>query len=178
MTLKGMIGTSCRNHLKTINGKTIADVFRLKNALDGTSYIQQLTTGVPESALAALAISARDTAYAPYSQFKVGAALLCENGNIYSGCNIENSSFGATLCAERSAIAKAISAGERSFTAIAVAGSENEKSSDYTLPCGICRQVLSEFCSEDFRIIAVKSQNDYKVYTLDELFPMGFKLNK
>jgi len=159
-------------------GKTIADVFRLKNALDGTSYIQQLTTGVPESALAALAISARDTAYAPYSQFKVGAALLCENGNIYSGCNIENSSFGATLCAERSAIAKAISAGERSFTAIAVAGSENEKSSDYTLPCGICRQVLSEFCSEDFRIIAVKSQNDYKVYTLDELFPMGFKLNK
>lgn len=162
-------------------GKTIADIFKLKNSLDGTSYRQQLFTGVPESALSALAVTARDSAYAPYSDFKVGAALLCDNGKIYSGCNLENSSYGASICAEQSAFAKAVSAGERSFSAIAVAGwaeGSDGGSDAYTIPCGICRQVMSEFCSDDFRIIAVKGQNDFKIYCLGELLPHGFKLRK
>ncbi len=116
------------------------------------------------------AIEARENAYAPYSGFKVGAALLTKSGRIYRGCNIENGAYGDTVCAERTAFFKAISEGEREFEAIAVAGGKED-----CFPCGSCRQVMSEFCKSDFKIV-VGSPRDYKIYTLGELLPMGFKL--
>ena len=121
------------------------------------------------------AINARNFAYSPYSNFAVGAALLTESGKIYKGCNIENASFTPTNCAERTAVFKAVSEGERNFKAIAVVGGKlNEKVSEYITPCGVCRQVLSEFCSEDFIIISAKNEDDYKIYTLKDLFPGSF----
>ena len=121
------------------------------------------------------AINARNYAYIPYSNFAVGAALLTESGKIYKGCNIENASFTPTNCAERTAVFKAVSEGERSFKAIAVVGGKiNEEVSEYITPCGVCRQVLAEFCGEDFIIISAKSETDYKVYTLKDLFPGSF----
>lgn len=121
------------------------------------------------------AIKARDYAYIPYSNFAVGAALLTESGKIYSGCNIENASFTPTNCAERTAVFKAVSEGERNFVAIAVVGGKyGEKVSEYITPCGVCRQVLAEFCSKDFIIISAKNENDYREYTLNELFPGSF----
>lgn len=112
---------------------------------------------------------ARENAYAPYSNFKVGAALLCKSGKIYTGCNIENASFGATNCAERTAIYKAISEGEREFDKIAIVSSSN----DYTFPCGICRQVLAEFIP-DGEVILANKDDDIKVYTVKELTPFIF----
>ena len=121
------------------------------------------------------AIKARNYAYIPYSNFAVGAALLTESGKIYKGCNIENASFTPTNCAERTAVFKAVSEGERKFKAIAVVGGKiNEEVSEYITPCGVCRQVLAEFCSEDFIIISAKSETDYKIYTLKDLFPGSF----
>lgn len=121
------------------------------------------------------ALTARGTAYAPYSHYTVGAALLVENGDIYCGCNIENASYGATNCAERTAFFKAVSAGWRRFTAIAIAGSmEGHEPVDYAYPCGICRQVMQEFCGPDFRIYVVKNKKDYREYALSELLPCGF----
>lgn len=111
----------------------------------------------------------RKNAYAPYSNFQVGAALLGESGRIYTGVNVENASYGATICAERSAISRAITEGEREFRAIAIFGSENP-----AFPCGICRQVLAEF-APDIEII-VRNGNDLEVYSLGELFPRSFKL--
>ena len=122
------------------------------------------------------AVIARDRAYAPYSSFKVGAALLTESGRIYSGCNIENSSFGATLCAERVAFGNAVCDGERDFCAIAIAGALDGKDIDFTPPCGICLQVMSELCDEDFEIVLVGDMGEYRVYRLCELLPNGFKL--
>lgn len=125
------------------------------------------------------AFEGRTNAYAPYSGFKVGAALLTSNG-IYTGCNIENSSYPATNCAERTAIYKAVSEGAREFKAIAIVGGvDGEPIADYTAPCGICRQVMYEFAdSEDFVVIMAKSPEDYIVRTLAELLPLGFKLEK
>ena len=123
------------------------------------------------------AISARSKAYAPYSKFKVGAALLTSNKNIIKGCNIENASFSPTNCAERTAFFKAISDGISDFKAIAiVGGSEGEADSfsDYAYPCGVCRQVMREFCDSSFVIIVARSVTDYKVFTLSELLPEGF----
>lgn len=123
------------------------------------------------------AISAREKAYAPYSKFKVGAALLTSNKNIVKGCNIENASFSPTNCAERTAFFKAISDGITDFKAIAVVGgneSETDSFSDYAYPCGVCRQVMMEFCDSSFVIIVAKSVTDYKVFTLSELLPEGF----
>ena len=111
------------------------------------------------------AVKAMENAYAPYSKFKVGAALLTKSGKVYTGCNIENASFTPTVCAERTAVFKAVSEGEREFEMLAVTAS----------PCGLCRQVLAEFCSEDFKIIVV-SDGGYTEYTLGELLPHGFKL--
>ena len=119
-----------------------------------------------------LAIAARAHAYAPFSSFRVGAALLCADGTVYTGCNIENSSYTPTLCAERCAAAKAVSEGQRHFLAIAIAGSET----DYTTPCGVCRQFLYEFCEESLIVICAKNENDYQKATLGELFPRGFRL--
>ena len=124
--------------------------------------------------LVTLAIKAREKAYAPYSGYKVGAALKTKSGKIYLGCNIENASFSPTVCAERTAVFKAVSEGEREFEAIAVTGGK-EEISDFAPPCGVCRQVMSEFCKEDFKIILYNGKEE-KVYTLKELLPLSFSL--
>lgn len=125
--------------------------------------------------LITFAIEAREKSYSPYSKFKVGAALLCADGEIYTGCNIENAAYTPTNCAERTAFFKAVSEGERDFKAIAIVGGTEDKELDYCAPCGVCRQVMREFCSLiNFEIILAKSINEYKVYTLEELFPEGF----
>ena len=121
------------------------------------------------------ALEARKNAYVPYSHYAVGAALLTAEGKIYTGSNVENASYGATNCAERTAFFKAVSEGERSFTAIAVAGGiEGQDPRDYAYPCGVCRQVMQEFGGKDFRIIVAKSEEDCQEYRLDELLPFGF----
>ena len=114
---------------------------------------------------------ARENAYAPYSEFKVGAALLCKDGKIYTGCNIENISYGATNCAERTAIFKAVSEGEYEFEAIAIVGGKDKL--ELTSPCGMCRQVMREFCDSDFKIILADDVNQ-KEYLLEELLPLSF----
>lgn len=125
--------------------------------------------------LITFAIEAREKSYSPYSKFKVGAALLCADGEIYTGCNIENAAYTPTNCAERTAFFKSVSEGERDFKAIAIVGGTEDKELDYCAPCGVCRQVMREFCSlKNFEIILAKSINEYKVYTLEELFPEGF----
>ena len=116
------------------------------------------------------AMGARKKAYAPYSHYHVGAALLSTQDRVYPGCNIENASYGATICAERVAFFRAVQEGERSFTAIAIVGGEE----DYAYPCGMCRQVMREFCNEDFRIIVAKNTEEYQIFSLGELFPHGF----
>ncbi|NEZ45714.1 cytidine deaminase [Clostridium niameyense] len=116
------------------------------------------------------AIKARENAYVPYSNFKVGAAIITEDNKIYSGCNIENASYGATNCAERTAIFKAISEGHKNIKAIAIVGSEK----DYTYPCGICIQVISEFADGNIDIIIVKNKDEYMVKKLDEIIPVTF----
>lgn len=121
------------------------------------------------------ALGARKKAYAPYSHYQVGAVLLSEQGRQYPGCNIENASYGATNCAERTAFFRAVQEGERHFRAIAVVGGlEGCDPVDYAFPCGICRQVMQEFCTPDFQIVVAKSPEDYAVHTLEELLPYGF----
>ena len=122
-----------------------------------------------------IALSMRKMSYTPYSHFNVGAALLSADGTIYTGCNIENASYTPTNCAERTAFFKAVSEGVKDFTAIAIAGGkEDAVELDYCPPCGVCRQVMSEFCRDDFKIILVKSETEYKEYTLTELLPERF----
>lgn len=123
------------------------------------------------------AIRARELSYSPYSKFKVGSALLCSSGKIYTGCNIENVSYTPTICAERTAIFKAISEGEKEFEVVAIVGGFDEKI-DFCYPCGVCRQVLKEFVNSDFKIIVAKSLDNYKVYTMNELLPFSFTLEK
>ncbi len=115
------------------------------------------------------ALAAREKAYTPYSNFKVGAAVLAEDGKLYSGCNIEIVSFGPTLCGERTAIFKAVSEGNRKIKAIAIVGDAK----DLTYPCGVCRQVMREF-GKDMLIIIAKSEDEYKEYSLDQLLPHSF----
>lgn len=120
------------------------------------------------------AFEARENAYVPYSTFKVGAALLTQTGKIYHGCNIENAAYSPTNCAERTAVFKAVSEGERNFTAIAVCGGY-EVDTQFCFPCGVCRQVLMEFCDPDtFIIIVAKSPAEYSQYLLKDLLPHGF----
>lgn len=117
------------------------------------------------------AISAREEAYCPYSNFKVGAAALFEDGEIYTGCNIENASFGATNCAERTAIFNGVSKGNRVLKELALIGDAN----NYTYPCGICRQVITEFAeNKDIKIYIIKNENDYIEKTLEEIMPGSF----
>ena len=125
------------------------------------------------SQLVKLAIEAREMAYAPYSHWKVGAALLTKEGKVYKGCNIENAGFTATNCAERTAFFKAVSEGEYNFEAIAIVGGDEKAGLvDYCAPCGVCRQVMSEFCDPDtFMVINAKSEDDYKVFTLRQMLP-------
>ena len=121
------------------------------------------------------ALSMRKMSYTPYSHFNVGAALLSADGKIFTGCNIENASYTPTNCAERTAFFKAVSEGVKDFTAIAIAGGkEDAKELDYCPPSGVCRQVMSEFCKDDFKIILVKSETEYKEYTLTEILPERF----
>lgn len=127
--------------------------------------------------LVKIAFDAMQKAYAPYSNYKVGAALLTESNKVYTGCNIENAAYGPTNCAERTAFFKAISEGEQSFSKIAIVGGKNGVVTDMFMPCGVCRQVMAEFCDGDFEIIVAKSQDDFKVFTLKELLPFGFSKN-
>lgn len=120
------------------------------------------------------AVKAREMAYAPYSHYKVGAALLAKSGKIHTGCNVENASFTPTNCAERTAFFKAISEGDREFEMIAiVAGKDGEELSKNCTPCGVCRQVMTEFCDKDFKII-LGTPDDFKVLTLEEIMPYSF----
>lgn len=121
------------------------------------------------------AMLARENAYAPYSGFLVGAALLSENGKVYRGCNVENAAFSPSNCAERTALFSAICDGVRRFQAIAVVGAPRTvQEFSFCFPCGVCRQTLSEFCAPDFVVIVARSENDYETHTLDQLLPHCF----
>ncbi len=128
------------------------------------------------SDLIKLALEARKMSYSPYSGFSVGAALLCKDGTVFTGCNIENSAFSPTNCAERTAFFKAVSEGKKDFLKIAVVGgdSSEENPVNYCPPCGVCRQVMKEFCNPDFEIIIAKTADDYKTAALSELLPLSF----
>ncbi len=126
--------------------------------------------GISDKELFRMAVKAAGMAYAPFSNFHVGAALLAKDGTVYTGCNIENSSYGATICAERTAMVKAISEGCRDFEAIAIAGNGGA-----SWPCGICRQFMYEFCP-GIRVISGDGEDKLKIYTLSELLPEGFRL--
>ena len=128
------------------------------------------------------AFQVRKKAYSPYSHFKVGAALLCKNGNVYEGCNIENGAFSPTICAERVAFVEAIKNGEREFEAVAiVTGPKDANVYEMGSPCGVCRQFMSEFCNDDFKIIMTKMKSngeliESKEFTMEEILPKRFKL--
>lgn len=123
-----------------------------------------------------LACKAREKAYAPYSGFKVGAALLTKNGKVYCGCNIENASYTPTVCAERTAFFKAVSEGERDFEKIAIAGGGKTVANKLCAPCGVCRQVMAEFCDENF-ILVLGDENGTEEYRLGEILPLAFTVN-
>lgn len=124
--------------------------------------------------LCRLAIEAREKAYAPYSGYRVGAALLAKSGEVYLGSNIENAAYTPTVCAERTAFFKAVSEGETEFFAIAVAGGNGDKVGGAFPPCGVCRQVMAEFCDGDFKILTVTGDDTFEEYTLTELLPLAF----
>lgn len=126
--------------------------------------------------LIAKAIKMLEFSYVPYSKFHVGAALLSANGTVYTGCNIENAAYGPSNCAERTAVFKAVSEGVKEFEAIAVVGGPEGIIKDFCPPCGVCRQVLAEFCNRDFKVILAKSTSEYKIFTLGELLPESFSL--
>ena len=141
--------------------------------MDKSMIIENIKNCIPE--LIEKALDMRNYSYAPYSKFRVGAALLSKDGRIFGGCNIENAAYGPSNCAERTAFFKAVSEGVREFTAIAIAGGPEEGINDFCAPCGVCRQVMAEFCDKDsFLIILAKSALEYEVYTLSELFPKSF----
>lgn len=129
--------------------------------------------------LVKVALEARKLSYAPYSHFRVGAALLTKSGKVYTGCNIENAAYTPSNCAERTAFFKAVSEGEHDFTAIAITGGrEDAKHLQICAPCGVCRQVMEEFCNaETFEIILGTDLGDMQVYTLKELLPLGFSVS-
>lgn len=121
------------------------------------------------------ALEARKYSYSPYSGFAVGAALLCADGTVYTGCNVENSAFSPTNCAERTAFFKAVSEGRTDFLKIAVVGGDSSSApSNYCSPCGVCRQVMKEFCKNDFEIIMAINETDYRIMTLAEILPLSF----
>ena len=121
------------------------------------------------------ALAQLDFSYAPYSGFNVGAALLAKNEAVYTGCNIENAAYTPTNCAERTAFFKAVSEGVRDFEAICIVGGKNQKATDYTAPCGVCRQVMMEFCNPKiFKIILAIDRENYRIYTLEDMLPQGF----
>ena len=123
-----------------------------------------------------LAIQARENSYSPYSGFRVGAALLGKSGKVYGGCNVENAAYSPTNCAERTAVFKAVSEGEREFSAIAIVGGKGDTLADLCAPCGVCRQVLAEFCDGDFRVVLGTPENP-QVFAFKDIFPYGFGKN-
>ena len=125
-----------------------------------------------------LAKEAMKNSYAPYSNYNVGAALICKNGNVYKGCNIENASYSLTNCAERTALFSAIANGEKEFAAICIVGGKNGEINDYAMPCGACRQALAEFCNEDFKVYIGIDEDNIKEYTLNQLLPYSFNKSK
>ncbi len=127
-----------------------------------------------EKTLCKLAIEAMERAYAPYSNYLVGAALLGKSGKVYLGCNVENVAYSPTICAERTAIVKAVSEGERSFEMLAVCGGKNGEIAGAFPPCGVCRQVLAEFCAPDFPVLLVSGADTFEKTTLGELLPFSF----
>ena len=132
-------------------------------------------TDTERKSLIQKALQARDMAYAPYSHFHVGAALLAKNGTYYTGCNIENAAYTPTNCAERTAFFKAVSEGIKEFEAICIVGGKDGIPTEYAAPCGVCRQVMMEFCDpKTFKIILAVSKDKYDVFTLNELLPLGF----
>ena len=126
--------------------------------------------------LIAKAEQARQNAYAPYSGFRVGAALCTSEGRIYTGVNVENASYPVGICAERTAFAAAVASGERHFDAIAIVGGKDGESADFCYPCGMCRQFMAELCGEDFLVIAAGAEGSYRIFQLSELLPSGFIL--
>ena len=128
--------------------------------------------------LIAMAKEAMTHAYVPYSGYKVGAALLCGDGTVYCGCNIENASYSPTVCAERSAFFKAVYDGHRDFVSIAVCGGKNGVITGAFPPCGVCRQVMREFCDDDFVIYMVSGPESYEAYTLAQMLPHSFSATK
>jgi len=132
------------------------------------------------SGLAACAAAARKNAYAPYSGFAVGAALLCREGEVFTGVNVENSSYGLTVCAERNALFAAVGAGKQNFSALAVYAAPigADEGPDYTRPCGACLQALAEFCAPDMPVIRLRSETEFTVTPFAELFPYGFTLSE
>ena len=123
-----------------------------------------------------LAREAMGHSYSPYSGFRVGAALLCSDGSVYQGCNIENSAYGPTVCAERTAFFKAVYDGHRDFAAIAICGGKNGKIDGICPPCGVCRQVMAEFCGKDFKVYLPDAEGNFEIYTLEALLPLSFNL--
>ena len=143
------------------------------NTLIGENMDREIVEKLMETAIEQLKYS-----YAPYSNFRVGAALITYEDEIYTGCNIENASYTPTNCAERTAFFKAVSEGKTKFKAIAIVGGKDGVLNSYTAPCGVCRQVMMEFCDpKEFKIILGISKDDYKIYTLEELLPLGFGIS-
>lgn len=134
-----------------------------------------ISDDIPVKELIRSAMEARKKAYAPYSGYMVGAAVLTNELRIYTGCNIENASYTPSICAERTAISKAVSEGWRRLKAIAVVGSpKGDVISQFAFPCGVCRQVIREFADSQFMVIVARSESDYKIYSLSELLPESF----
>ncbi len=129
-----------------------------------------------EKELIKYAIEAAKKSYSPYSNFKVGAALLTKENKVFLGCNIENAAYSPSICAERVAFTKAISEGNKEFKAIAIVGGKDGNFDDFCSPCGVCRQVINEFCDKDFMIILGNKNLEFKKYTLAELLPLSFDL--
>lgn len=126
-----------------------------------------------EKRLLVAAVTALNKSYSPYSRFRVGAALITKNGKIYLGCNIENASYSETICAERTALFEAVKSGETEFEGICIVGGKNGVINDYCYPCGSCRQVMSEFCGNDFKVLLYNGR-EFKTLTLGDLLPYGF----
>lgn len=153
---------------------TVAELLGVKHDGAGESFAEDIVIPNDEE-LVRLASEARKSAYAPYSGYTVGAALLCADGTVYKGCNIENAAFSPTVCAERTAFFKAVSEGKRDFVSVAVVGGKAGDADSFSPPCGVCRQVMSEFCTEDFAVLLLKNGKIAK-YKLPEILPLAFEL--
>lgn len=175
LTVHGMLHLLGYDHMKPEDEKLMLERQRVIIAGIEGEIMTKNDNRLPMDAariseMTELALSSRERAYVPYSGFRVGACLLAKSGKYYLGCNIENAAYSPTNCAERTALFKAISEGEREFSAIAIASD----SEHFTYPCGVCRQVLAEFCSADMPVICANSSGEYTGTTLGELLPMAF----